>query len=144
MRRLKLLVDDWLFVRSHPEMFLPQDPARSQDLADAMVKGIALTTAQSVEVRQAADGWWVVHCAEDWMKKLGLSPAVVFSRILAFPEAGQNSMRPEVLLKAFAKDVVTVGPDGCEVISGSVPPGSPIWQDLESTRGEGRSVAFRV
>lgn len=137
-------VDGLRFVREHPQMFLRRIPARAEELAGALVEAVALTARAPVELRRSGDRWWIVDSAEDWVSRSGPGVSEIFSRIVAFPEAGQNSMRPEVLLRAFAEDLVTVGPEGRQVISGSVESEDPIWGELESVSSGGRAVAFRL
>ena len=52
-------------------------------------------------------------------------------------------MHSEVLLTAFAQDVLTSGREGQRLIKGEVSPSDPIWSCL-ADRNWSRAVAFRL
>jgi hypothetical protein len=68
----------------------------------------------------------------------------VFKRLIAFPEAGPNSVRPEVLLTAFAATVATWHPGGVTVIKGDVSDDHEIWHVAAAHPLWKRLVAFRM
>ena len=68
----------------------------------------------------------------------------LFFRIVAFPEAGANAMRAEILLMAFAQDVITKGADGQVVLKGKVEESEKVWRLIDSRPGWKRAVAFRL
>jgi len=71
------------------------------------------------------------------------APEAFFFRIVAFPEAGRNSMRAEILLTAFAQQVVTVSANNQSIIKGNVSQADDIWRLIASRPDWKRTVAFR-
>lgn len=54
---------------------------------------------------EESDGWWVVAASRDWLPPEG--ELRVFTEVVHFPEWGVNASRPEILLTAFARVVLT-------------------------------------
>ena len=53
-------------------------------------------------------------------------------------------MRAEILLMAFAQDVITKGAEGQVVIKGKVEESAKVWRLIDSRPGWKRAVAFRL
>ena len=140
---IHVLDDPLAVIRKRPGMYVRSNPVSGAELATNLV-GDALLTGGRVTAFQ--DGaWWVVACDADWMTgEPGLSVDALFSRIVPFPQAGPNSMHNEVLLAAFAHDIVVQGGDSCAVIKGNVPPASEVWAAIKSNQEWKRVVAFRL
>ena len=136
------IVDPLAFVRSHPERFFPAGITASR-LADYLM-GTALEVGACDVTALRHRDWWVVGSSDDWLG-LGRIPAPVhelFSRVIALPEAGQNSIRAEVLVMAFAHDVVVASATTIETLAGI---GDSGWlRELLLERGWQRAVAFRT
>jgi hypothetical protein len=135
---LVILDDPLAFIRKYPQMFLPRVCGRS--LAVNLADGALLLSDAPVTVARAGD-WWIVAAEADWM---GVSGEDAFTRMSPFPEAGPNSVRPEVLLTAFATHVATWGAPGARVIKGEIHPDSEIRQLAASHPLWKRVVAFRM
>jgi hypothetical protein len=89
--------------------------------------------------------WWIVRADSDWLAASALeTPEAVFCSVVAYPEAGANSVHPEVLLTAFAEDVVTVTDEEPRVLKGAVQPGDALWGEIRRGHRGGRVVAFRL
>jgi hypothetical protein len=97
------------FVRLHRSMYLPSD-ARPLDqvlllqlVSDILALGIADFAVASFE------DWRLVGSDTDWLR-LGSAqvgaPLELFNRVVPLIEAGQNSVRHEVVVHAFAEQVV--------------------------------------
>lgn len=121
------VIDDAVgHIRGHPGMYLPDgwaSPAcylARQLACDAHVLGAAC-----VQSSRSADWWWVA-ADRDWIADAPFGIHELFTRIVAFPRAGVNSMRSDVLLTAFAEQVVTVAKGGRDVIRGEVTDTDPI------------------
>lgn len=107
------ILDDHIhLIRSHPEMYLRVQPTQAVELAQWLVGNIALLEpkAEITLVRHKHD-WWLIGSDVDWL--VGDERALedrleVFNKITPFPEAGVNSMRCEILLKAFCSDLITL------------------------------------
>ena len=84
-----------------------------------VVRAALLCGASSVTASVEGD-WFCVTSPTDWLVEDG-GDAVesAFQRIVPFRAGGDNSMRPEVLLTTFARDVVTVAASEVLVIKGS-------------------------
>jgi hypothetical protein len=130
------------FIKQRPKMFLRN--ISGVELAMAVVAGACLMTEKPVTVRHK-EPWWLVGSEMDWLgSQPGVSIQDFFSRIIPFPEAGPNSMRGEILLAAFAADIVVHGkPDTC-VVKGKVLPTDEIWHFIRTNPEWLRVVAFRM
>ena len=104
--------------------------------SDAMVLG-----ATEVDVVRAGE-WWTVASDTDWLAKpCECALDKLFHQVIPFPEAGPNSMRSEILLTAFARDVVTINSsEEVKVIVGNL---AADTISLDSSRWA-RIVKFRV
>jgi hypothetical protein len=126
-------------IRRNPAMYLRGvDRAVGEYLAARMLEDLILSGVLPARVNKVQQ-WWEVSCATDWL--VGRGGIGAFTRIVPFPGAGPNSMHSEILLTAFADNVVTSGVDGVRWIRGdssSVVP-SEIAMDRSS---DGRIVAF--
>jgi hypothetical protein len=130
-------------IRGHPDLYLPGGRADATLLASRLAGDALLLGAGRVELSH--DGcWWWVAADRDWM---GVNPSVpvreAFIRVIPFPEAGVNSMRSEILLTAFAEQVVTAADGARECIKGNVADADPAWRVLPSSCWA-RLVAFRL
>lgn len=136
-------IDPLDHIRSNREMYLPGGRCDPAYLATRVADDALTLGASRVELLRHRD-WWVIAANSDWMAR-GPSCDVreLFGRVVPFPESGVNSMRAEVLLSAFADDVVTSGKDDGEVIKGNVSARDEIWSLVKGS-DRARAVAFRV
>ncbi len=89
--------------------------------------------------------WWTIASTTDWLAgHPDCTPEEMFHRIVAMPEAGQNTMRGEVLLTAFMPQVVTATPAACTVISGDVASDDEVWNLVSTSSKWQRMIAFRM
>ena len=87
--------------------------------------------------------WWIISSNVDWLATCpDYAPEELFFNIVALPEAGPNSMRAEILLTAFAQQVVTVSADHQSIIKGDVSQADDIWRLIASRPNWKRTVAF--
>lgn len=144
MSEVQILDDPIAFIRKRPSMFARSIPVSGAELAANIIAEALLLTHGQVTASRA-DAWWVVTSDVDWIA--GESDHAVedaFSRILPLPQAGPNSMRGEVLLTAFARDVVTQDIYSRCVIKGSTQADDAVWAMLTSRPDWKRIVAFRM
>jgi hypothetical protein len=87
-------------------MFIPGGIPSPSDLA-SKIAADALILRASRTLAVHADPWWAVAADVDWLAAAPVPVDELFRRIVPFPEAGVNSMRSEILLTAFADDVLT-------------------------------------
>jgi hypothetical protein len=127
-------------IRAHPEMYLPSGRVDGHSLASAIVADVLVEPGRGAAI-QRVDRWWLVASDHDWV-----GPSVIdyFHRVVPFPDAGPNSMRAEVLLTAFADDVVTFDAASHEVIKGMVDLAEPIFALRKRHPEWKRVIAFRL
>jgi hypothetical protein len=144
MNDVQILDDPIGFIRKRPGMFVRSQPVSGAELAANIVgDALLLTSGHVTAFRKAA--WWVIASDIDWIASQS-SPSVedYFSRIVPLPQAGPNSMRGEVLLVAFARDVVSQGEDGRHVVTGDISMHDEVWDILNSDPKWKRVIAFRL
>jgi hypothetical protein len=136
-------IDPIEHIRGHPDLYLPGGRADPAYLASRLAGDALMLGAGRVELSH--DGcWWWVAADRDWMDHDQAFPGRdAFSQIVPFPEAGVNSMRSEVLLTAFAEQVVAVVDGARKRVKGELADADQVWRVLPST-GWARVVAFRL
>jgi hypothetical protein len=139
---LQVFSDPLEFIRQQPERFLFR--VCGDELAEHLVGDASILTNRPVTLLRQ-DCWWIIAGEQDW---LTTSPWAteeeLFTRIVPFPEAGANSMRAEVLLAAFATDIVTMKQGNPRVIKGAIAADAEIWKSMKSRPEWQRVVAFRL
>ena len=123
--------------RLEAEMFV----ARTFDAHEAVghIVRSALRCGATEVTASVVGGWFCVSSPTDWLIEDGRSVAeAAFQRIVSYRAGGDNSMRPEVLLTAFAKDVVTATADQFRVVAGSA---DDLPDRFEAPVG-GRAIGF--
>ena len=140
---LQICDDALVWIRRHREMYLDANVTPAA-LVDALTSEVIALGIESIG-SFSRDGWHIVGARQDWMRegRCWASDEDTFHRIIALPELGQNCMRAEVLVAAFAQDVVTILASRMTAISGRC----DIQQTLEremTARQWVRLVAFRM
>jgi hypothetical protein len=139
---LSLANDTLEYIRKRPKMFVRT--ISGVELATAIVGGACLLTQKPVTVIHQ-EPWWIIGSEGDWLEtQTGASVQDFFFRIVAFREPGPNSMHGEVLLSAFATDVVTQSVTGSWIVKGTVSPADPVWDFIRTHPEWKRVVAFRL
>ena len=132
------------YVRERPQMFLRSGRVGGRELAESILGDALILTDGPVTVMRRG-GWWLVGCEEDWMARQSSgSVDDLFSKIVPFPEAGPNSMHSEVLLTAFAKEVLTKDETTLRAIKGFVAEDDEVCGILRRASHWKRGVAFRI
>lgn len=132
------------YIRKHPDRFLRLAPVQAEELAQYMVKDAAILGVVPVTLDQI-NGWWIVTAGEDWITKENCYAVQdTFHRIVPFPQQGANCHRAEVLLTAFADDLVTWQSGKRLVINGCDDPLDALEIALIERYGDQRIVAFRL
>jgi len=135
------------FIKRHPEVFLQQHRGiygdLGSELAAKIVGGALLLTDKPVTAVRRS-GWWIIYSEEDWLiDRAEIATEEAFSRPAPFPEAGQNAIRPEALLFAFASVVVTMRGSEITVVKGALTDlDKPVFE--AEPRSAGRLIAFRL
>lgn len=132
-------VDPVALVRQQESRFFIAGRFDPAEMA-AQVAAEALRCGASCVRIDRREQWWIVSADRDWLGEQDALQA--FRRLVSYPEGGENSMRPEVLLTVFADDVVTVAHGETVAIKGEADASQQAF--LVSFSKAGRLVAFRV
>ena len=112
---IRILDDDpFEFIRAHSGMYLPPGSASlGEKLVVLLVLNCLTLNVASLRIERVED-WYLVGSSVEWLKiGSGAEQGIhaLFHRIQAMPEAGANSVRSEVVVAAFSRDL-TVWLDG--------------------------------
>ena len=132
------------WARANPAFFFTEGKATSQALTEQLAAAVHALGSDAVSVHVVND-WSVVAAADDWflLGQFRIPESLQFASLTPFPEVGQNSTRPEVLVAAFARDIVVLGPLGIRVAKGTVAPNDALHTVLAQSPTWKRAVAFR-
>ena len=140
---MQALTDAIDYVRQRPERFFQAGSPEPVELATHIVGEVLLLGGSETCTMRSGD-WWIISSNVDWLTTCpDYAPEELFFHIVALPEAGPNSMRAEILLTAFAQQVITVSADHQSIIKGDVSQADNIWQLIASRPNWKRTVAFR-
>ena len=140
---MQALADAIDYVRQRPERFFRAGSPDPIELVTHIVGEVLLLGGREICTMRSGD-WWIISSNVDWLTMCpDYAPEELFFHIVAFPEAGPNSMRAEILLTAFAQQVVTVSADNQSIIKGDVSQADNIWRLIASRPDWKRTVAFR-
>ncbi len=127
-------------IRANPQMYLRGGNADPVDLARQIAGDAIYLGAKRAQIINV-NGWLLVAADVDWMK--GSEIQEIFSQVVPFPKAGVNSMRSEVLLSAFARDIFTADSTGHVVIKGTAPNDPEVYRAAKEENWA-RVIAFRL
>ncbi|RSZ43905.1 MULTISPECIES: hypothetical protein [unclassified Variovorax] len=132
------------WARAHPTMFFNRDEVTLESIAEQLVTGARVLGATTVR-RLSAGPWQTVAADEDWFLKarLPIPDDFRFSRLVSFPEQGQNCVRPEFLVAAFAEDVIVKAAHSEPIVLGAVSPTDELHAVLGRMAPWRRVIAFR-
>jgi hypothetical protein len=137
------VVDSREWVRKNRARLFP-DGVVGSELADRVrVEAESLGSIRAAVLQHGE--WYIVGAELDWLAagRFQVGAVETFRRVVALPEAGQTSIRMEILVAEFARDVVTASSDGVVLIAGSC----DIVEHLEvemAAKAWVRLVAFRL
>lgn len=130
------------YIVNHQDMFIRQNNVGLQLTVNIINDALLLTDGKVSALRK--NNWWIIGSEKDWIVKLSdLSLTEIFHKIIPFPEAGQNSMHGEVLLTAFAEDVVTISNETL-IIKGNLSKEDNFLKIMQSNNNWKRIIAFRM
>jgi len=131
------------WAEEHPSFFFADGKVTAESLANQLVAGATALGAEHVEVR-AVGRWLVVASSHDWFASASfpMPEDLAFQALTPFPELGQNCIRPECLVAAFAESTVVCGPAGMMVVKGKVDDDDPVLAELSNPEWR-RAIAFR-
>jgi hypothetical protein len=139
------ITDPIEFIRTRPEMYVPEGHVPGAILAGRLVADALIGPDQGHHAAaRRLNEWWIVGSDWDWVDWYATATVEeYFHRIVPFPNAGPDAIHAEVLLTAFAKDVVTFARSTHWVVRGGVSPTDPIFELPERFPKWRRIVAFR-
>jgi hypothetical protein len=130
------------YVRQRPERFFRAGSPAPVELVTHIVGEVLLLGGSETYTMRNGD-WWIISSNVDWLATCpDYAPEELFFNIVALPEAGPNSMRAEILVTAFAQQVVTVSANHQSIIKGDVSQADDIWRLMASRPSWKRTVAF--
>ena len=130
-------------IRSRPDMFL-RGGFNASDVAGRLAGDALIIGASQIVITRFA-AWHIVSADVDWLSaqpSCNVEPREAFFQIVAFPEAGVNSMRSEVLLTAFGSRVISASSRERLYIKGDVEPDDEVWSQM-CPQGMQRSIALQ-
>ena len=132
------------WAREHPVFFFADGKASSQALTEKLIVAVRVLGSDTASCH-VVNEWSVVAAADDWflLGQFRIPESLQFASLTPFPEAGQNSTRPEVLVAAFARDIVVLGPLGVRVAKGTVAANDALHSVFARFPAWKRAVAFR-
>jgi hypothetical protein len=133
---LHVITDTVAVIRRRPLMYAGEKPwgqrFASRLMDDLILHGVPAHL-------ETIEGWWIILTGKDWLAPDGAISTKPFFHITAFPAAGVNSMRTEVLLTAFADAVVIWGEEGCIWIRGD----ADHWHLPDRLKAQGANIGQR-
>jgi hypothetical protein len=129
-------------IRDHPRMYLPDGKVSGEYLLSKLVLDALFLGVRDIRV-QHINEWWLIGSSANLFPEDSGELITLFTQVVPFPEAGVNSMRTEVLLTAFAQDVIIRNGINRTVIAGRIGLDEPVWQLMDNCGCE-RVVGFRI
>jgi len=133
---------EWL--RAHPTMLFSNGIATPWALMLHLASDALILGCRHVEqiIRQS---WFIVAADADWFELpsgVSVPPEALFEQLVPFPQRGQNCHRAEILVAAFARDVISVKGVKVAVVQGTVAKTDDVIPYVQAQRWQ-RAVAFR-
>jgi hypothetical protein len=144
LTRIRIMVPVLHWARTHPDFFFHDGVISAESMAEQLMAGAQVLGATEASVHDISGGY-VVTAEHDWFAsaRFPIPEDFNFSSLTPFPELGQNCVRPEFVVAAFAEQVVVRGPAGTHVVKGIIPPTDSMLIQVAETTGWHRAVAFR-
>lgn len=137
-------IDPITHIRQHPEHYLVDGIIEGSAIVSRVMQDIL--TQSSISAFCAREGtWWIIASEIDWINSC--SPLTVkkyFSQITPNPEVGQNAFHAEVLLTAFAEDLIVFSKSERIVINGKATPPEAVMSYLVKYPSWARSIVFQI
>lgn len=112
------------FVRRRPDMFAPSDKTDPYAFATLILKATQILGSTQCGIHTVG-AWTFVVSDVDWLPQ---NLVDVFGQAGRFVEAGENSIRPESVLFAFARGLVVIRGGQSISVSGELPDAALISQ----------------
>ncbi len=112
------MVDSLKYVASHPEIFINEGADLFHELASRIVSDVISFDCLPVAVDFCLD-WWVVSSPKNWLD-VDRPVSELFTNLIPNPKAGRNASRNEIVVNAFADNVIVCQQGHVELIKGKV------------------------
>lgn len=112
-----LIVYPMDYIVKNESVFFPKGKFDPDDATGYIVTEALRCGVRHVAVECRAC-WWIVRSDKDWLTEPDKTRA--FRIITPYREGGDNSMRPEILLTAFCRVVITATQGHVDVVKGAV------------------------
>ena len=137
-----VIIDPVAWVAARPMQFFRTENPDALALLPYVMNDVLFLGAGECRVSRA-EGWLFVSSNGDWMRHDSISVEALFSRVVAEPGLGQHSMRSEILLNAFASDIL-VATRHEELLVKGQPPATALLGAQVDFAWATRSIAFRL
>jgi len=132
-------IDSMRWVRARPEQFFGRaEPEPINLLAYIMADIIGLGKGECVI--RCSEEWFVIGSDLDWLAHETYNILDMFNHVVPAPEHGEHSMRGEILVNAFARDVAVLERDKVLQVKGDAPPSAV----LKKVDGMQQAICFRL
>jgi len=136
------IVDPIPWVIARPTQFFRSSKPDAVGLLAYVMADVLLLGGGEFRVG-SRENWWFASSNTDWMKDNRFGTEELFSRVIADPRLGEHSMRAEILLNAFASDVVAAAPGQSLLVKGQAPSAQLINDQIDWSWCE-RALIFRL
>jgi hypothetical protein len=130
------------WARAHPSFFFAGGRVSAESLMEQLLAGARALGSTEVEAHNF-DGWFIVASLTDWFFNARFPISEDLQALTPFPELGQNCVRPECVVAAFAREVVVSGPSGTRVVKGTLASSDQILNHIAGAPDWQRAIAFR-
>jgi hypothetical protein len=134
------IIDPMKWVRSRPnQFFFGRDTPDPTDLLIYIMADIIKLGKGECAIRRTGE-WFVIGSDVDWLKHEQYSILDLFNNVVAAPAHGEHSMRGEILVNAFARDVAVLENGKVLQVKGDAPPPDT----LEKAVSMQQAIVFRL
>lgn len=133
------VIDSMNWVKTRPNQFFGRaTPDPTHLLAYIMADIIELGKGECM-IRHAGE-WFVIGSDLDWLKHEKYTVPDLFNHVVPAPAHGEHSMRGEILVNAFARDVAVLESGKILQVKGEAPPATV----LEKAASMRQAIVFRL
>ena len=135
-------LDPVRWAHSNPQLFFRGGEVDAYQLLSWVLADVLVFGQGGCFVEQEGD-WWLVASNRDWLRTKAHSVEQLFQRVVAEPRHGGHSMRAELLVAAYCRDIFTTTRAAEQAIKGSRPAASLVDSVFNDAWVE-RALFFRL
>jgi hypothetical protein len=128
-----------------PEMFFGSRGPNPEHITTAIAQGALILGANKIQIENK-EGWYLICADVDWLKTPSIKEVneiSVFENIWAFPEAGQNWHRSEVMTRVYSEGAFSISGEEVYEIKPTIPPINTIKEMVSSFKEWSRIIGFK-